>query len=266
VLSKTRHEIKPEFKNLATLKTEIKPTGLVLLGKSLFTVDSTNNQLISINSATGEQKNLAILPGNPDITELTNFGSGSLSALTSNLEIIDQKPNTTKGTRYSLVLPNTNANLAGFVNYNTALYSIDIANNLILKASRQGPAYKAVSWLKETLKLDSAVDLSVDGSLYVLTNKGEVMKFTQGQRVQLAISAVEPALTSAKKIVADATLQNIYILDPTLKRIVVFTKAGKFVNQYVGDALATTVSLSADEHAKKIYILNGNNIQTINIQ
>jgi hypothetical protein len=266
VLSKTRHEIKPEFKNLATLKTEIKPTGLVLLGKSLFTVDSANNQLISINNATGEQKNLAILPGNPDITELTNFGSGSLSALTSNLEIIDQKPNTAKGTRYGLVLPNTNANLAGFVNYNTALYSIDIANNLILKASRQGPGYKAVSWLKEALKLDSAVDLSVDGSLYVLTNKGEVMKFTQGQRVQLAMSAVEPALTSAKKIVADATLQNIYILDPTLKRIVVFSKAGKFVNQYVGDALATTTSFTADEHAKKIYVLNGNNIQSINIQ
>ena len=266
VLAKTRHEIAANPQNLTTLDAKIKPISLTLLGKSLFTIDANNNQLISINASTGEQKNLAILPGNADVSEITAFGSGSLIALTSNFEIIEQKPTATKGSGLSLVLPNTNANLTGFVSYNTALYTIDVANNLILKATRQGPGYKAVSWLKGALKLDNAADLAVDGSLYVLTNQGEIIKLTQGQRVQLAISAVEPPLTSAKKIAADTTLQNIYILDPGLKRIVVFTKAGKFINQYTADAISTATNIAVNERTQKIYLLEGNNIKTIDIQ
>ncbi|MFA6587612.1 MAG: hypothetical protein WCT08_00945 [Patescibacteria group bacterium] len=266
VLVKTRHEIKPEIKTLATFKTGVNGNGLVILGKNLFTINANNNQLISISSATGEVKELATLPGNTDITELSTFGSGSLIALTSGFEIIEQKPSSTKGTRLSLVLPNANANLAGFATYNTALYSIDIANNLILKATRQGTGYKAVNWLKQSQTLNNATDLSVDGSLYVLTNQGEVMKFNQGQRVQLALSTVEPSLSSADKLAADTTLQNLYILDKGLKRIAVFSKAGKFINQYALDAIGTTSDFTVDESAQKIYLLNGNNLQVFGIQ
>ncbi|RJO59477.1 hypothetical protein C4546_01865 [Candidatus Parcubacteria bacterium] len=266
VLAKTRHEIKPEIKTLISLPAEIKPLGLALLGNNLYTLNSQNNLLVSVSLQTSEKKDLATLPGNPDILEITTFGSGNLTAITSNLEIIEQRPSTQKGTRYGLVLPNPNANLVGLVNYNTALYFIDVANNLILKATRAGPGYTATNWLKQNANLDSAADIAVDGALYVLTKQGEIQKYNQGQRAQLALSTVEPPLTSAVKFAADTNLQNFYVLDTAGKRIVVFTKAGKFVNQYVGDALANVSALVVNERTKKIYLLNSSDIQSIDIQ
>ncbi|MEK7519088.1 MAG: hypothetical protein AAB549_04185, partial [Patescibacteria group bacterium] len=228
VLAETRHAITTAPTEFATLPSESQPIGLTLLGQNLYSTDAKNNQLLAIPSADGKVQRNVILPGDAGIQELTPYGSGSLIALMANQDVIEQRPGTKTGTRSALTVPTANTNLVGLVSYNAALYTVDVANSTILRATKKGSGFTAIKWLKQSESLATTSDIAVDGSIYTVASNGEVQKFTQGRRVTLVLSEIEPKLTTATKLAGDVTLQNLYILDPIGKRVVAFTKNGKF--------------------------------------
>lgn len=265
-LAQTRHEVAATPTVVKTFDAGVQPVGLVLLGGSLYTIDGATNAAYAVTATDGETRQPATLPGTPGVQELTAYGSGALMALTTNLDVVEQRTAARTGTRVALTLPNPNANLVGFASYNAALYTVDVANSAILRATRSGSGFQASAWLRQEVDVSTAADLAVDGSIYVLTRNGEVLKFTQGQRQTLTLSAIEPPLQSGKRIAADVNLQNLYVLDTTSTRIVAFTKAGKFINQYVHESFANASALTVDERNQKIYVLNGTSIQRIDVQ
>jgi hypothetical protein len=265
-LADTRHAVTTAPTVLCSLPETTQPTGLVLLGNKLYTTDEKTNQLFGCATADGKVELNTTLPGATGIQELAGYGSGSLISLTANQEIIEQRPGAKSGTRSALALPSVNTNLVGLTSYNAALYTVDIANSAILRATKKGAGFTAIAWLKQAAALENVNDLAVDGSIYTLSANGEVQKFTQGRRVTLTLSVIEPKLTSAKKLAGDTTLQHLYILDTEGKRVVVFTKAGKFVNQYVNDGIENTSAITVSEGAQKLYLLIDNTIQVLTLE
>ncbi|MEK7631701.1 MAG: hypothetical protein AAB445_02420, partial [Patescibacteria group bacterium] len=261
-----RHIVSTAPVTLATLAAETQPVGLVLLGTSLYTVDTKTNALVGISKSDGTSSPVTTLPGDPGVQALTTYGSGTLMALAANLDIIEQRPAVKTGTRSSLTTPNTSANLVSLASYNSGVYTVDVAGSTILRATKRGTGFQAVTWLKQTVALSNAVDLSVDGSIYVATSDGNVQKFTQGRRDQFVLSPIDPVLQSATKIAADVNLQQLYILDTGSQRIAVFTKGGKFINQYVHDSLQNVTAFAVDERTQKIYLLIGNTVQTLTLE
>ncbi len=266
VLAQTRHEVAVTPQVVATLPDGVQPVGLALLGGTLYTVDGATNRLFGITTSTGNVQQSVTLPGTAGLQDLTTYGSGSLVALTPNFEVIEQRPAVRTGTRSALTLPEASANLVGFASYNAALYTVDVANSAILRATRSGTSFRAALWLKQEVDLANTADIAVDGSIYVLTNSGEVLKLSQGRRETLALSTIEPPLSAAKKIAGGVTLQNLYVLDPSTNRVVVYTKNGKFVNQYTHTSLGTASALTVDERTQKIYFVIGATIQRIDLQ
>lgn len=261
-----RHIVSTAPATLATLAADVQPVGMALLGTNAYTIDTKTNALVAISKTDGSITTPTTLPGDPGIQALTPFGSGTLMALAANLDIIEQRPAVKTGTRTPMTTPNTSANVTSIATYNSSIYTVDIANNAILRATKRTGSYQAVAWLKQPATLSTAVDLAVDGSIYVLANDGSVQKFTQGRREQLVLSPIDPALTSGAKIAGDVNLQHLYILDTTGKRITVYTKSGKFVNQYVHDSLQNVSVFAVDERTQKMYLLIGNTIQTLGLE
>lgn len=261
----TRHAVATAPEHLADLPVDGQFIGFILLGKGLYTFDGKQNKLVSIELSTNTIKTGGTFLGANDLLYATSFGSGGFLGLTGNLQVIEQTTTGKNGTRIPFTPPSQTSNLVGVATYNTAVYTIDVAANTILRATKQNGEFKASTWLHQTAKLDNAVDLTVDGSIYTLSKTGEVQKFSLGNRSQFVLSTIDPPLQNAKQIVGDVNVQNIYILDTVEHRIVVFTKTGKFVNQYTHNSLKDVSYFTVDEHAQKIYLLRGNIVEKLNL-
>jgi hypothetical protein len=261
----TRHAISTAPEHLADLPADGQYIGFILLGKGLYTFDSKQNKLVSVELPANTVKTGSTFPGVNDLLYATSYGSGGLLGLTGNLQVIEQTTTGKTGTRIPFTPPSQTSNLVGVATYNTAVYTIDVAANTILRATRQNGEFKATNWLRQAAKLDNAVDLTVDGSIYTLGKNGEVQKFTLGNRAQFVLSPIDPPLQNAKQIVGDVNVQHIYILDTVEHRIVVFTKTGKFVNQYTHESIKDVSMFTVDERTQKIYLLHGNTVEKLNI-
>jgi hypothetical protein len=123
------------------------------------------------------------------------------------------------------------ANSRGLAFYGspTRVYTVDQASNRIVSttfASSKAP----VSYLKSTVNLSGALDLTVDGSVYVLSTNG-IQKYTSGTNRPFG----SPSLTlrDPAKIYTQAGLNSLFILDTQNNGIVEVDKiTGKVLNQY----------------------------------
>ena len=105
--------------------------------------------------------------------------------------------------------------------------------------------------------------MDIDGFVYVLKNNGELLEFAKGKKEDFSLEAIEPALTHATKVIVSQKEKYIYILDAAEKRLIIFDKSGKFINQYTSDKFNDLKDFAINETSKKIYLLNNTSVYSI---
>lgn len=144
--------------------------------------------------------------------------------------------------------------------YNGRLYVLDSSDNQIFK---HGPAELGytigIPWIKDGTDIKKAVSFAIDGSVYVTTSDGNIIKMENGQKTDFPFM-VDPALSSPGKMWTSVDSSYLYILEPAGKRLVVFDKAGKLKAQYVSDMFSDLHDFFVAEKDKKIYFLSGNQV------
>jgi len=147
--------------------------------------------------------------------------------------------------------------------YDKKLYLLDNKNNQIFKYLKTVDGFgQEVSWFKEKVNLKDVVSFSIDGSIYLLKQK-EILKFYLGKKVILNLEKVYPVLEKAEKIFTEIDFKNIYLLEPTNQRIIIFDKTGKLVKQITSDKFTDLKDLSVNEKETKIWLLNGTEVMEI---
>lgn len=109
------------------------------------------------------------------------------------------------------------------------------------------------------------VSIAIDGSIYTLSSNGKIQRLFRGEVADFTQATVDPSLSSATRIVTDDTMQNIYVLDSTHKRVVVFTKKGALVRQlfFENATSVNDITLSPDE--TRLYALEGDNVLEVTL-
>ncbi len=176
--------------------------------------------------------------------------------------------NTTKSlSQKNISFPTPNGKIQSMGLYNRRLYILDPMNNQIFKHNQTLTGYdKGVPWITDGVDIKQGVSLAIDGDVYVLSSNGKVSKFTSGKISFFELQGVLPELTSATKIWTSSDTNNIYILDTSLKRIVVIDKQGKFLKQFTSPQWNQVSSFVVDEKAKKIFVLDMNKILEFGIE
>lgn len=176
----------------------------------------------------------------------------------------------TKTESIALLNIESNFNLNNTVDvkgFNSRLYFLDSKNNKIIRLNKGEAKFTgAYSWLAEAADLTDAVSLDIDGSIYVLKNDGNVLKITKGKIDNFKLEAIEPAISSPTKILVSPEQKYIYILEPVVKRLIIFDKSGKFLNQYLINGFNDLKDFMVDEVAKKLYFLNSTSVYVIEAQ
>lgn len=123
-----------------------------------------------------------------------------------------------------------------------------------------------------TADLKGAVDMAIDGAIYVLYRDGRISKFLSGQPVTFQLSGLDTPLNGPTAIYTapDELTTHIYVADAGNQRIVKFTKDGQFVKQYKprtedGLAFDNLQGLYVDEIGGKMMVANNNILYAPNI-
>ena len=120
--------------------------------------------------------------------------------------------------------------------------------------------------------LTDAVDMSIDGNVYVLKEGGTILKLFRGETQPFVIrSAPEGILNEATRLfkVVD---RNFYALDPVNARVIVFSDGGptgesSYLKQYVleGDQVGELKDLYVDRDETTLYVMDEKRIYAIDL-
>ncbi|MDO8489912.1 MAG: hypothetical protein Q7S47_00675 [bacterium] len=145
--------------------------------------------------------------------------------------------------------------------YNNRLYVLDPISSMIYRHQKKGDQFDAgAAWIKQLSDpLTNALNLSLDGSVFILTSGTTVAQYASGKPVPFQMPALEPALTQATRIFTSEETSSLFLLEPVNKRILVIDKKTKLLkNQFVSDTFTNLKDIFATK--KDLFILNGSDV------
>jgi hypothetical protein len=150
--------------------------------------------------------------------------------------------------------------------FGSNLYLLDPTANQIFKYVAEQFMNAPDRWVKQSdADLSKAIDMGIDGNIYVLHNDGHISKYYAGEPVPFTVTSVPRSLNSAVALYTDVeeVTQYLYVADASERRIVQLDREGTFVRQLqpaLGqeDLFHQLSGLFVDETGAKLYfVANG---------
>ena len=159
--------------------------------------------------------------------------------------------------------------IEGYLRY---LYVLSPENNQIYKYERLSNRYSVPSEYNVNGDVREALDMTVDGNVYVLKNGGHVLKLLRGEVKPFAIrQAPEGVFEDVTKIFKSFD-GNFYFLDPKNARIIVVGDSGAsgeatYLKQFVleGDQVGVLQDLYVDPDDTRLYVLDEKRLYVIDL-
>jgi sugar lactone lactonase YvrE len=124
------------------------------------------------------------------------------------------------------------------------------------------------NWLAAGTSVNFAdvVQMTIDGSIYALYPNSKVLKFSQGSPQNFNVKGAFPEIGNINAIYASPDNQYLYLLDKAGGRVIVTDKKGAYKAQYVDPQISTATKLVVSEADKKIVLLTGDKLYSIEIK
>ncbi len=147
---------------------------------------------------------------------------------------------------------------------NSRIYVADKKNGQIVNfALAKSGLSKPIVAVKEP-SINQAIDISIDGSIYVLTPNG-IIKFQNGKLADFSLPFMPAPFGGKGKIYTQKDFENIYLLDSVNKRILALNKAGSLVYTLQPKEFTDLKDLEVDEKNKVMYVLNDGSLLKISL-
>ena len=121
--------------------------------------------------------------------------------------------------------------------YNDRLYTLDAGRGQILRHDKTQTGFtRGDIWLvaPEPALIDGR-DITIDGSVYALTKTGGLFKYNRGNQEAFAVKGLDPGLQSPTSLWTSADSRYIYVTEASQNRVVIITKQGVTVGQFISD-------------------------------
>lgn len=170
----------------------------------------------------------------------------------------------TNGKKKDILLNNKDWNQAVALSpYQGNIYVLDQKAGILKFVATQDGFGKTDYFKGTPPDLSKAKSLSIDGSIWILTQDGKILRYTKGEPDNFVITGLDKPLQNPSKIFTDINTDNLYILDNGNGRILKLGKNGAYQNQYNADILSDASNFEVFEEDKKILILTKDKIWEI---
>lgn len=254
--------------NLTAGLPAFKPQQLYLLKNQLVAFDPVGNTATVVSQTTAGTP--VVIPATVDIGQPK---TGAVDGVNTVLFVTDRlsfaELDTVKKTWKPIdaAFPVTNPAIQFLSVYQNRVYALDRSHQQLYRFAK-GSASLGLgqAWLKEPATLSAARAVVVDGNIFVLQPGGRLEQYANGRLVtDFRLMTIRPALTEAIRLWTDTASANLYVVDPSRQRIVVFDKHGQLVDQYSSPAWTNLRDVVANEKTKSAYVLSGTTIYRIDL-
>jgi cell division protein FtsL len=195
-------------------------------------------------------------------TNLFSQDDNSVYFLDSNgITSIDKKTN-----KKEVIIKNDNhwKSAVGLAAYLGNIYVLDKNASQILKFVEAKDGFTKTNYFTDTTPdLSNAINITIDGSIWILFKDGSIQKFTKGKKDSFILSGFKESISNPTRIFTNADTKNIYILNTSKASILVFGKDGTYQSQYQSDILKGAKDFEVKEADKKVYVLSQNKVYSI---
>lgn len=125
-----------------------------------------------------------------------------------------------------------------------------------------------IGWLVSPLGVPftDVTSWAVDGSIWIATKTGRVLKFTSGTSDNFEIRGLSDPFSSSLYVFTTSEYENVYLLEPEKRRVVILRKDGTFLREYKSASLASVTDFFVDEEQGYIYPVSGSIVFSISLQ
>ena len=138
---------------------------------------------------------------------------------------------------------------------NKRVYLVDKKSASIISFLSGGQSFSKPVVAVRDQSLSEAVDISIDGAIYVLSKTG-VTKFQNGKLANFAFPPLTTPLSGSGKIYSEKDFKYIYILDSGSKRILIYDKKASLIQTLRSSAFTKPVDFYVNEKNKELFLLN----------
>lgn len=250
------------FLDLGLLSSGFKGDVISSSGGNVYVLDKGGSRIVSIAIDTKKSKVVA----GPAVIE----NPLDLASYETNVYVLFSDGIYLVGNTKTKVIDKTWSGDALIYAFAGNMYVLDKSGNAIYRYSGQtGNTFGSQqSWLSSSTKANFSEALSwgMNGAVYVLYPKSKILKYSLGSPQNFSFTGVTPEIGTTDTLYADPDNQYIYLLDRAGKRVVVLDKNGKYKAQYMGDQISNATTLVVSEAQKKIILLTGDKLYSINLQ
>lgn len=153
-------------------------------------------------------------------------------------------------------------------NYGGNLYILDKGASTIYKYTLVDSRFSSKSqWLREGVNLDltQSSQMVIDGTIWLLSGD-EILNFSLGNPKPFSLSGVLPEVENPVSIFTNEEQESLYILEPAKERVVVVSKEGDYVAQYLSGQIREAKRLVASEQEKKLILLSQDKLLFIELK
>lgn len=120
-------------------------------------------------------------------------------------------------------------------------------------------------WIDEAAKrAENGISLTIDGSIYVITNKNQILHYYRGEKEKIIDISLFPKLENVDKIMTTPE-SPLIILDSKKERIIIISKEGKLVKQMFHEKIREAKDATLSSDGKKIYLLIGKEVYSLEL-
>ena len=152
--------------------------------------------------------------------------------------------------------------------YSKYIYLLSPAKNQIYKYARLRSKYSGASEYNTDVELNDAISLAIDGNIYILKKGGEIIKIYKSKKQTFTIEDMATDISEATSIYTAPEINNLYILDPNGKRVIIIEK-GKTIARYYGQIIFEDLEdirgVYVDKNEEKLYLLTKEKIYQVEL-
>lgn len=243
------------FYDFSLLKADARVASVSLHKDLAVVLDSANGAIYSLNLST---KNAAIITGSDSLKkgQFLDFSPDD-NFVWSPEQIIFKK---------SIKSSDKWGDIKDLKTFAGNIYLLDSKNSQIWKYQNTELGFLDIApYLRaQSVDFSHAVNLAIDGSVYVLTTTGNIAKFTSGLAESFTITGVDPVLSGAVNFFVTDETENMYVLDNNGSRAVILTKKGAYISQYLLPEKFNFIMVN--ESAKKFFLFSGSKVYSLDLK
>lgn len=124
---------------------------------------------------------------------------------------------------------------------------------------------QGIGWItdKKNLDFNQVRDMTVDGSVWLTTKDGKILKYVQGQSQSFVVEGLADPFNSPLQISTAENDDNLYLLEPGQQRVVILSKNGKLIRQIKSAALSAATDIAIADNPRSLFVLSGSTVYNI---